>query len=308
MNSNFKHKCNLKKNTPVVTDTVNGEIFCEKCGVIFGDRMIDTSGEAGFHSLEDYLSTKRTGPVSKLSNSHFANSSLIAKRNFDASGNRISIKNRVQFSRLRAWDSRVKNNSKERNLVKAFIVLDSLTKKLALPEIAKEQAAAIYRMASENNLIRGNSTTTMISASTYASCRQLEIPRSLDEFSHSANIPKRRLSRTYRNLVRKLELNVGFSEADFVPKVASLVSADEKTKRISCKIINDLKRKKLHVGKNPVGLAAGAVYLSAIGSGKNISMSQISKKTKISTVTIRNIVKLLKPIAANYIETIAVRS
>lgn len=306
MSQNPKHYCNQTKNNTVVTDSINGEILCENCGVVLGEKTIDASNESAFYSLEDYQTKKQTGPVFKLSNSNISTSSLIAKRDIDASGNKISLNNRIQFSRLRTWDSRVKNNSKERNLIQAFIILDSLSQKLGIPETAREQAAKIYRHASEKNMIRGNSTASMMSACTYASCRQLEIPRSLDEISRASNIPKRRLSRTYRRLIRKLELTIGFSVADFIPKVAGIVSVDEKTKRISFKIIEDFKREKLHHGKNPVGLAAGAVYLSALGSEKNISLAQISKKTQISTVTIRNVVKLLKPFAANYINTIAI--
>lgn len=305
MSQNPEHYCIQTKNNTVVTDSINGEILCENCGIVLSEKIIDTTYESAFYSLEEYQTKKRTGPIFKLSNNNVG-TSLIAKRNIDASGNQISLKNRIQFSRLRTWDSRVKNNSKERNLTQAFVFLDSLSQKLGISETAKEQAAKIYRKASENNIIRGNSTASMMSACTYASCRQLKIPRSLDEISFLANIPKRRLSRTYRRLIRKLEMYIEISAADFVPKVADIISANEKTKRISCKIIEDFKREKLHVGKNPVGLAAGAVYLSSIGSGNNISLAQISRKTQISTVTIRKGVKLLKPFAAYYIKTIAI--
>ena len=302
------HNCQNEKNNQVITDSFNGEVLCGDCGVVLMDKIIDNSENASYHSPDEYFSKKRTGPSFKISRTNQGNSSLIAKKNVDASGNSISFKNKAHFSRLRLWDSRSRNNSKERNLVQAFTMLDSITNKLGLPENAKEQAASIYRKASENNIIRGNSTSTMISASTYAACRQLGIPRSLDDISQSANIQRRQLSRTYRHLIRKLNLEINSANVDFVSKVANLVSVDEKTKRLSSKIIDDLKKEDLHVGKNPVGLAAGAVYLSAIGSGNNVSLAQISKKTKISTVTIRKVVNLLRPFAANYIKTIAMGS
>lgn len=302
------HNCKHEKNNQVITDSFNGEVLCGGCGIVLMDKIPDNSENTSYNSPDEYLTKKRTGPSFKISRTNQGTSSLIAKKNIDASGNSLSFKNKAHFSRLRIWDSRSRSNSKERNLIQAFTLLDSIANKLGLPDNAKEQAASIYRKASENNIIRGNSAATMISASTYASCRQLGIPRSLDDISQSANIQRRQLSRTYRHLIRKLNLEIDSSNVDFVSKVANLVYVDEKTKRISTKIINDLKKEDLHVGRNPVGLAAGAVYLSAIGSGNNVSLAQISKKTKISTVTIRKVVNLLRPFAANYIKTIAMES
>ncbi|MDX1596329.1 MAG: transcription factor TFIIB, partial [Nitrosopumilaceae archaeon] len=78
----------------------------------------------------------------------------------------------------------------------------------------------------------------------------------------------------------------------------------EKIRRISTKILEDAKKEDVHVGKNPIGLAAASVYISSIGNGKDISMASLSRKSNISTVTIRKLVKMLKPFAAKYIETI----
>ena len=218
------------------------------------------------------------------------------------------LKTNIIFSRLRKWDYRTKNNSKKRSLTQAFIILDSVSNKMGLPENAKEHTAYIYRKASDNGIIKGNSIESMLSASAYAACKQLGIPRSLEETVKATNTDRKTLSRTYRRLVQKLDLDVGSQKIDYVSKIANLVNVSERIKRTSSKILRDAKEDNIHVGKNPLGLAAAAVYLSAIGSGRNISMATFSRKSHISTVTIRKIVRLLRPFASKYIESIDVSS
>ena len=288
----------------VITDDQVGEIFCSSCGIVVSERMVAISNNIRSFSVEDYFNKSRNGSPSKISTFDMGNSSIIGSNNIDASGNSISRENKIRFSRLRLWDSRSKKNSKQRSLFNAFFFLDLVANKLNIPENAKEQAAYIYRKAIEKNIIRGTSIRSMISASIYASCKQLEIPRSLDDVAHASNLLRKTLSRTYRRLVHKLNLNIMPTNVDYVSKVASSVSLGEKTRRVALNILMDAKNDNIHIGKNPVGLAVASVYISAIGQGHNISMASLSKKNNISTVTIRNIARMLKPVAVKYIDSI----
>lgn len=307
MNQISLHKC-VQKKPIVITDDINGELFCGLCGTVLKEKIVDRSHDVGSFSKEVLNTKKRTGPPLKTSIFDMGSSSVIPKTNIDSSGKYISSTNKFHFSRLRRWDSQSKHNQKNKKLIRAFILLNSIKSKLNLPENVRERSAYIYRKASEKNIVRGNSTNSMIAAAVFVACKQLGIPRSLYEISHVVNIKRKMLSHTYRRLVSKLELDVVSNSVDYVTKVANSVGADEKTKRLSHQILNDAKKDKVHVGKNPVGLAAGAVYLSGIGVGKNISMSKISSESNISTVTIRKIVRILRPFAAKYIETIASHS
>lgn len=298
------HNCSKDDQSSLVTDVHNGEVCCSTCGEVIVEKIMDRSNETRSFTKEEYLSKTRNGSPSKMSMFDMGNSSTISNSNTDAAGNSLSAKNKSHFSRIRIWDSRSKKRSKERSLVNAFTILDSFTNKLALPESVKEQSAYIYRKAVEKKIIRGSSVRATMAGAVYAACKQSGIPRTLDEISHSANINRKTLSRAYRRLIRKLELNVTSRKIDYVSKVANSVKVDEKICRISSSILEDAKKSNVHVGKNPIGLAAASVYLSSIGNGKDVSMAALSRKSNISTVTIRKLVRMLKPFAAKYIETI----
>lgn len=304
MNQNL-HKC-IEKKFVIVTDEDTGEVFCSSCGEVLKERLVDMSSDARTYSKEQYLSKTRTGTPSKISMFDMGNSTTINKHDRDSTGRFIPSKNKMHFSRLRLWDSRSKKKHKERNLTDAFTMLDAMAVKLNLPENAKERAAYMYRKAVERNIIRGNSINSMVSATVYVACKQLGIPRSIDEIATTANIKRKTLSRTIRRIIQKLEIDTTTAKINYIPKVANSVELSERSVRLSNKIIEDAKKEKLHVGKNPIGLSVASVYLSAIGCGECVSMAKLSKKHNISTVTIRKLVKMLRPFAAKYIDSIEI--
>lgn len=296
--------CFSDKHISPITDVNAGEIFCSYCGIVLFEKLVDRSNESNMLMNDNYIDKTQNGPPSKIAISDMSKSSIISKRNFDARGNKLLAKNKIHFSRLRFWDSRSKRNNKEKNQVRAFTILDAYASKLNIPENAREQAAYIYREAMKKNIIRGSSISSMVAASIYAACKQLDIPRSVDEVSEIANMKRKLLSKTYRRLVKNLELKIISLEIDYISKIASSVAVSEKTSRLAHKIIDDFKKDRIHVGKNPIGIAGASIYLSAINHNEHVPMAKISKKTNISIVTIRKISKLLKPFAAKYIKSI----
>ena len=301
-----KHSSCICVTSNTVTDFSNGEVLCGSCGVVFNQSTTDFSHESRSINPEDYLSKNRTGPTSKNTIADSL-SSKIAHKNTDSSGRLFSPATKQDFNRLRMWDSRTKSNSKSRSLARALVHLNGLKDKLGLSDFISENAASMYRKASEKNMIRGNSVESMVAASVYAACRNAGIPRSLDDVAKSANITRKTLSRCYRVLLSGLNIKFeATTSVDYVNKIASSVNATEKAKRIAYKILNDFKDTRKHVGKNPVGLASAALYISSLGTGHNIAMQGFSLKNNISTVTIRKMRKLLMPFAAKYIESIDV--
>ncbi|ABX13237.1 transcription initiation factor IIB [Nitrosopumilus maritimus] len=298
--------CFKNNHTSPITDITTGEICCSDCGTVIVEKTIDRSNGLPANTKEDFMNRTQYGPPTKIAISDMSKTSMISKKNQDSAGQKLHSDAKRHFSRLRLWDSRSKSDRAERNLVKAFSILDAYASNLGIPENAKEHAAYIYRKALEKNLIRGSSIHTMVAGSVYVTCKQLGIPRSADDTTRVSNISRRRLSKAYKRLVKNLDLKIDPSETDFVTQVANSLSVSEKTKRLAIKIINDVKKEKIHVGKRPLGITAAAVYLSAINYDEPKSMAKISKVTNISTVTIRKIIKLVRPFAAKYIKSIDV--
>ncbi|MCH8834203.1 MAG: transcription initiation factor IIB, partial [Thaumarchaeota archaeon] len=200
------------------------------------------------------------------------------------------------LKRLRIWDNRSPvNYSGEKNLISAFTELGKMKDKLALSDAVIEKAAYIYRKALDKKLVRGRSITAVIAASLYAACRDTETPRTLNDITAAINIKRKDLALSYRMLVKELGLKIPVVDSvQCIARIASKAGLSEKTKRYAVKILKKAKQNEISAGKDPMGLAASALYISNNRMGMNCSQRIIAQAAGVTEVTLRNRCKGLK--------------
>lgn len=280
---------------PLVTDSSRGEVLCSSCGMVITDKVEDTTPEQRSNTIEDYNNNTRNGMASALSIHDKGLSTIIGNTDRDALGNSMSSYMKGTFNRLRLWDSRSRSNSQERNLRTAFIVLGTAKSKLDISDTLIERAAYLYRKAINKNITRGRTITGMILSALYVSCRESNVPRTLQEIANSGNISFKDLSRHYRVFVKALDLQVdSFIPSEFVSKIGTSVGLSEKGKRDALGILYKAQNLGVTDGKNPVSLAATAIFLSAVLNEEKIPQHKIASASGVSTVTIRNNSKILR--------------
>jgi transcription initiation factor TFIIB len=293
--SDYDVKCQLDtcKTYPVITDSDRGEVFCGGCGLVLVQNLDDTSHENRSFSSEDFMKNARTGPAMSLTMFDKGLSTVIGT-NKDFSGNSLSSKTKFEFNRLRVWDQRSKSRTTS-SLSKAFTLLHGMKTKLGVPDNVVENAAYIYRKAVNAKLTRGRTMASLISASLYASCRQNNIPRTLDDIAAAGNVERRILSRDLRTIIKKLDLNLNqYDTASFIVKISNNLNLSEKTKRDAFEILKRCEDKEITAGKHPVAQAAASLYVACIVNGEKISQKKFSIESGVSDVTIRNRATLIR--------------
>jgi len=210
------------------------------------------------------------------------------------SGPESSVKSTI--TRLRTWDSRSQSYaSSDRNLRQALNELNRLKDKLAISSSVLEKAAYIYRKALDKKLVRGRSISAMIAASLYAACRDAETPRTLNDVAEAANVKRKEISRCYRLLHHELEFKMPVVDSiQCIARISSKLEINEKTKRFAVKILKETQERKESAGKDPMGLAAAALYLSCVKNGMSVTQREIADVAGVTEVTIRNRYKGLK--------------
>ncbi|MBS1267731.1 MAG: Transcription initiation factor IIB [Nitrosopumilus sp.] len=282
-------KCPSCLNKKIVTDQNTGELFCSKCGLVITDKIADTGAEWRSFS-SDEGNKARTGAGTSIRMHDMGLSTIIGVANKDSTGKPLSASVKSSIERLRTWDSRSQaNSSADRNLRQALNEMDKLKDKLALTDAVIEKAAYIYRKAMERKLVRGRSIQGLVAACLYASCRNTETPRTLDDISQGINIRRKDVARCYRLLFRELELKMPVVDPiKGVSRIASTAGLSEKCKRNSIEMLKKAKKLGGVAGKDPMGIAAAALYLSCISIGEAKSQKDISQASGVTEVTIRN--------------------
>jgi transcription initiation factor TFIIB len=292
-----------KENLLMITDTNSGETICSKCGLIISDKLQNINQpEWRAFSNEEHNDRSRTGIPSSLAIHDMGLATVIARTDRDASGRKIDGVMHTAMQRLRTWDSRSHVNRSDKSLIQAFNELQILKDKLALPHVAVEKAAYIYRKAHERKLARGRAVSGLIAASIYISCREISAPRTLNDIAAASNIKRKQLAKAYRFLVMELDIKVPLADqTKCIAKVANKANLSEKTKRLAIRMMDEIKRKDngddvllFPAGKNPMSLAATIIYLSCLKTGENKTQVDIAEAAGITEVTIRNRVRDLK--------------
>ena len=141
----------------------------------------------------------------------------------------------------------------------------------------------------------------MVAASLYAACRLTQTLRTLRELAHHSLIDKKGISQCYRLLLRELDLRMPVPKAQLmVPKIASRVGVGEETQRRAVEILREADRLKVTVGKDPMGLAAAALYLACVMNDERRTQKMIAAATGVTEVTIRNRYTELKKVLGRF--------
>ena len=281
------HEKNCKNLLPI-TDFSTGEITCANCGSVIVEKEVDTGPEQiGFSKEEG--SNIRTGRKISLKLSDMGLSTIIEKSNKDSTGRNLSLENTRIFHRLRLWDRNSKYHADNPSFNKAFIMLDAIKSKLGLPEVVVEKSAYLFRKSAAKNFLSGRSTTGILCAVVYLSCRLTNTPRTIQDVANAGNVKRKYLQRLYRFLARELDLTPeSFTPSDFVERISKSINLGNKARRDAIRLMNMVQDLGIRTSKNPMAVAATVIYLAAIKNKEKISQVQISKVSGISTVTLRD--------------------
>ena len=290
-------KCPTCNKTSLILDESSGEMICSACGVVVSENR-ESGGPEWRSFANDGTDKSRVGAGSSITMHDMGLSTVIGSANKDATGKPLSSSMKKSIDRLRTWDSRSQaSTSLDRNLRQALSEMDKLKDKLSLSDAVIEKSAYIYRKANEMKLVKGRSIHGLVAACVYAACRDTETPRTLDDVADGINIRRKDVARCYRLIFRELDLKVPVADPiNGVARIASIAGLGEKTKRKAIELLNKAKKIGMVAGKDPMGLAAAALYLSCIASGGTTTQKNISEASGVTEVTIRNRCTGLKPL------------
>jgi len=280
----------------VIQDYDSGEIVCGECGLVIREQIMDKGPEWRAFTQEEKNSRSRVGVPTSFSVHDKGLSTAIGRIDRDALGRRLPLSTRLQMLRLRKWQIRSRvHSSVDRNLAQAMSELDRLSDKVYVSGPVKEKAAVIYRKALEKGLVRGRSIAAIAAASLYAACRTTNTARTLREIAEASLVDRKDVARCYRLLLRELEIQMPVADPmTYISKIAERIGVSGKTQGLAILYIRRAKELKVSAGKDPLGLAAAALYLACMASGEKKTQKDIAQAANVTEVTVRNRYKTLK--------------
>jgi transcription initiation factor TFIIB len=103
------------------------------------------------------------------------------------------------------------------------------------------------------------------------------------------------IARCYRLMLKDLSIQMPKPNAQLrVPKIAARVGVGEKTQQTAVDILRKAEKIRTTAGKDPMGLAAAALYIACVINNEKRTQKVIADAAGVTEVTIRNRYKGLK--------------
>ena len=286
-------ECPECHSTHLSFDSIRGELFCESCGFVMEEKILDERQEWAAYDHEEERRLSRVGPPIKRGTLNSQLSTVIAPAYVDSRGSPIPPKSVSTFYRLGRLQKQVARSGKgERSVGAVSRSLSRLASQLQLPPSVIDEASYISMRAIKSDLLRGRSIQALVSASLYVACRNLAVPRTINEISTVAGLGRKRLTKTVSVLSRKLGMKPKPVEAtDYVARFCSELSLGEDVRVLAGNILAKTGNEN---SLSPPGTAASAIYLAALAKGQRIPQKRVAKVAGVSEVTLRSHFKLFE--------------
>jgi transcription initiation factor TFIIB len=282
-------RCPECGSTDLIVDSEMGEYVCGRCGLVIEENIPSQEAEWRAFTPQERDARARAGTPTDYSHYDKGLSTVIRVEK-DAFGRPLSPKVKQQMWRLKRWHTRSKvHASQSRNLMLAMSELQRLSDILHMPSSVHDMAAIIYRKTLNEGLVRGRSIGGMVAGALYAAIRFTKLPRTLKEIAEASQRTQKEIARSYGVIVRNLDMRMPIDDpADYITKVAEKAKVSSEVEGLAIKLLREAKKKYATTGKDPSGLAAAILYLSARMLKEKVTQARLAKAANVTEVTVRN--------------------
>ena len=175
--------------------------------------------------------------------------------------------------------------------------LNQFSEKLSVPDAVKDEAARICEKGLERGLEKGRSFAQIAASSLYTACREKEVPRTLDDVAAASGVRRCEIAKCYGLLVNEFDLKIPVADpAEHLTRVASRLKVGETVEANALEMLSGAQKAGISAGKDPIGLAASAVYLASLLDGLNMTQARAADAAGVTEVTVRNQSKRLRKV------------
>lgn len=278
--------CRDHPHAALVEDSHAGDMICQACGLVVGDRVVDVGSE--WRTFSD--STSDPSRVGGAENPLLENdlSTTIGRTTGSEYYNRNTM------------------SSTNRALLAAFRNINEIADRVGLPKTITDEASAIFKQVHEQRRLRNRPRLAIVSACIYIACRLHSAPRSFKELSSISDVQARDIAKCYKHISKiidttRQELSMHVDSGDFMSRFCSNLSLPREVQRVATHIAAVAREKSITDGRNPTSIAAAAIYMASQVSDTKKSQREISEVAGCAESTIKHSYRLMLSRAAELI-------
>lgn len=185
--------CRDCKETPpnLVDNHSSGDTICGSCGLVLGERIIDTRSEWRTFSNDDQAGDDPSR-VGDGGNPLLNGSQLSTTISFGDGG----VRNRD----LARAQSKATHDKANKNLLSAYKEISAHCEAITATKNVADLAKYLFKTISDAGAFKGKSTDALIAGCIFIACRQCKAPRTFKEVFALTKVPKAEIGRVFKGL------------------------------------------------------------------------------------------------------------
>ncbi|MCJ1425352.1 transcription initiation factor IIB [Sticta canariensis] len=319
-NLNMQLICRECKEFPpnLVEEFSSGDMVCETCGLVLGDRIVDTRSEWRTFSNDDQ-GNDDPSRVGDGANPLLNGSQLQTTISFgDGSNSRSRDLHRAQ--------NKSTHDKSTKGLLAAYKEIGALCDAMHIPKNVSDTAKHLFKMVNDAGAFRGKSQDTIIAGCIFIACRQCKVPRTFREIFALTKVSKAEIGRIFKSL-EKFFAAQNKEKMDSVVQAGGIVNPEDNytTTRTTtakelcirfcsqlglnnrCTMMSQELAGKMDgigslAGRSPLSIAGACIYMASHLMGQSKSAKDISAVAGVSDGTIRHAYKLIYPDREKFID------
>ncbi|KAJ9162272.1 TFIIB-domain-containing protein [Coniochaeta hoffmannii] len=286
----------------LVEEFSSGDMVCDSCGLVVGDRIIDTRSEWRTFSNDDQ-NNDDPSRVGEGPNLLLEGSQLETTIAFDGGkGSRNLSHTQNKLSKDKATS----------NLLSAYREIGNLCDSINAGKVVSDSAKHIFKLVDDAKVLKGKSQEAIVAGCIFIACRHNNVPRTFREIFSLTRISKKEIGRVFKQLeafLSKLDPAVVQSQSSNAAYTAKgSTTADELCARYCSqlwfknpqkmeKVSRELAGKTASVpdlaGRSPLSVAAACIYFASHLLGDIRTSKEIARVAGVSDGTIRTAYRFL---------------
>ncbi|EJT75464.1 transcription initiation factor IIB [Gaeumannomyces tritici R3-111a-1] len=292
--------------TALFEESSSGDLVCSECGLVVGDRIVDTRSEwRTFANDEGGDDPSRVGDAGDpIWNDGSLETKIDTSRGQNASGRIIG--------RLNNANKKTQNDRGQAGLQASFAKISEHVDKLQGGKPVLDYARHLFKMVDDAKFLKGKSPEAVIAGCIFIACRANNVGRTFREIHALTSVSKKEIGRVYKSLedfvkrnpeATKNGLNAHADEDAKGPTPAEelciryCASLGFKSTYTAEKISRRLAERSSSVadlaGRSPLSVAAACIYMASFLIADPKTTKEIAQTAGVSDGTIKTAYRFL---------------
>ncbi|KAH0604805.1 uncharacterized protein H6S33_006473 [Morchella sextelata] len=290
-----------------------GDVVCGDCGLVLGDRIVDTRSEWRTFSNDDTsgVDPSRVGAgINPLLHGEQLSTTIAYTKPARTTKTTTAASGGASGRVLQRAQARTAESKADQSLLVAYERIGAFCGGMSIQNVVVETAKTLFKQIDDAKVIRGKPVDAVVAACIFLACRQCSVPRTFREVFAMTNVPKKDIGRVYKVMEKFFnKQGKGPEEAgagdggykvtettkpcELIHRYCSALKMDQRCAAVSVALAARIAELGSVAGRSPISGAAACIYMIGHLLGTSRTTKEISKVAGVGEPTIRNAYKHL---------------